>query len=411
MSFNQVALGQRLRAARENRGISQQVVADELGLPRTAVTQMEGGRRSVSTLELAELSRMYNHPISDFFSDEAVAEDDLLLALHRMEPELQEDPEVKNEVARCLAICREGADLERVLGKIDAEPLPLYSATAPRSTGEAVSQGTSVAEQERQRLGLGKTPIADMSDLIAAQGIWVSGAKLPHEMSGLFIRGRSIGMAILVNYDHVRHRKRFSYAHEYAHALLDRERNATISTSKNASDLLEKRANAFAAAFLMPEQGVIELLRNMNKGQNSRQERQVYDVATEVAIEAEIRSASGSQTITYQDIAMIAHHFRVSYQAATFRLRSLNIISGSISEHLLQQEEYGKSLLKALKIWELDEPDLRDSRDRELLTQVVRLAIEAYRRDEISRGRLLDVGKVLGLPGPLLTSLAEAARV
>jgi len=408
MSFNQEALGQRLRAARENRGMSQQIVADELGLPRTAITQMESGRRSVSTFELSELSRLYNHPISDFFSDETVAEDDLLLTLHRMEPELQENPEVKNEVERCLTICREGTALEQILGKKISESLPLYSTSAPRSTGEAVGQGTYVAEQERQRLGLGKSQVSDMSDLIAAQGIWVSGTVLPHEMSGLFIRGRSIGMAILVNYDHVRHRKRFSYAHEYAHALLDRERNATISTSKNSSDLIEKRANAFAAAFLMPEQGVIEFLRNMNKGQSSRQERQVYDVANEEAIETEIRFAPGSQTITYQDVAMLAHHFGVSYQAATYRLKSLHVISSAEVEHLLRLEEDGRTLLEALNMGDINKQD--PIRDRELVTQVVRLAMEAYRRDEITRGKLLDVGKMLNFPGSILSSLAEAAR-
>ena len=50
-------LGRRLRVAREARGLSQQAVADALGLARTAVTQMEAGNRSVSTLELGEARR------------------------------------------------------------------------------------------------------------------------------------------------------------------------------------------------------------------------------------------------------------------------------------------------------------------------------------------------------------------
>ncbi|MEK7877801.1 MAG: hypothetical protein AAB325_16615, partial [Pseudomonadota bacterium] len=48
--------------------------------------------------------------------------------------------------------------------------------------------------------------------------------------------------------------------------------------------------------------------------------------------------------------------------------------------------------------------------DRELRSQVTRLAIEAFRREEISRGRLLDLGKQLGILGPKLVALAEAAR-
>ena len=46
----------------------------------------------------------------------------------------------------------------------------------------------------------------------------------------------------------------------------------------------------------------------------------------------------------------------------------------------------------------------------ELRRQVTRLAIEAYRRDEISRGRLLGLAKSLNIPGAKLVALAEAAR-
>ena len=55
-------LGRRLRVAREARGLSQQAVADAFGLPRTAITQMEAGNRSVSTLELIKLAELYLRP-------------------------------------------------------------------------------------------------------------------------------------------------------------------------------------------------------------------------------------------------------------------------------------------------------------------------------------------------------------
>ena len=47
--------------------------------------------------------------------------------------------------------------------------------------------------------------------------------------------------------------------------------------------------------------------------------------------------------------------------------------------------------------------------DRELKSYVVRLAVEAYRREEISRGRLLDIGKLLSMRGSKLVELAQAA--
>ena len=54
-------LGNRLRAARERCRLSQQAVADALDLPRTAVTNMESGSRSVSTLELTKLAEIYRY--------------------------------------------------------------------------------------------------------------------------------------------------------------------------------------------------------------------------------------------------------------------------------------------------------------------------------------------------------------
>jgi cytoskeletal protein RodZ len=42
-------LGDRLRAARDRLGLSQQAVADALALPRTAITNIETGARAVLT--------------------------------------------------------------------------------------------------------------------------------------------------------------------------------------------------------------------------------------------------------------------------------------------------------------------------------------------------------------------------
>lgn len=56
------ALGERLREAREYLGLSQHEVSELLGVSRPAVTQMEAGRRKVSTLELREFARLYRRP-------------------------------------------------------------------------------------------------------------------------------------------------------------------------------------------------------------------------------------------------------------------------------------------------------------------------------------------------------------
>src|SRR5258708_30714997 len=63
----QVAMGARLRQAREFLGLSQESVAEALGVPRASISTMESGRRKVSSLELRELARLYRRPLEWFY--------------------------------------------------------------------------------------------------------------------------------------------------------------------------------------------------------------------------------------------------------------------------------------------------------------------------------------------------------
>lgn len=407
-----IKLGRQLRTARETRGLSQQAAADALGVPRTAITQIELGKRSVSTLELAKLAECYLRPVSHFFKEAVEDEnEDVLVALHRIAPGLEQDSDVSEQVDRCVALCREGVVLEKILGLGPRSGPPMHNVRVPRTAGQAVTQAEQLADEERNRLNIGNAPLADVSELIGSQGIWASGIELPGDMSGLFLRHPSIGLAILVNASHPRGRKRFSYAHEYAHALLDRERTISISSTDNSAELVETRANAFAAAFLMPRTGVSEVLRTLDKGLPARHEQTIFNAASGGHIQAEFRPPAKSQKVTYKDVALVAHHFGVSYQAALYRLKSLRHVSQPDSVGLLEQEHFGIQYLRFLnKLDELEKPEQRQYWDRELRSEIAHLAIEAYRREDISRGRLLELSKTLGIDGKTLLVLAEAAH-
>ena len=90
------AMGARLRQAREYLGLSQESVAEALGVPRASVSAMESGRRKVSSLELRNLARLYRRPLDWFYTSEAepIAEDETVSALFRATKNLkQEDKE------------------------------------------------------------------------------------------------------------------------------------------------------------------------------------------------------------------------------------------------------------------------------------------------------------------------------
>ena len=404
-------LAERLRQAREAAGISQQDAAEAIGVHRTSITQMEGGNRSVSTLELTKLADLYRRSVMWFLGEQSVEGQDVLVTLHRAHLDFEGAPESKRQIDRCVALCREGISLESLLGRGPRQGPPTYSEPQPKTPWDAITQGQRVAEEERRRLDLGVGAIPDLVSLIAGQGIWASGADLPEKMSGLFLHHALSGLVILVNSSHVRARRRFSYAHEYAHALFDRDRQVSVTSTDNSSELIEKRANAFAASFLMPREGMVEMLAALDKGQPSRAEEAVFDTANDDHFDAQSRQVPGSQRITYQDVATLAHRFGVSYQAAVYRLLSLRHITRAECDELLARESVGKDFLEAINMFDdLEGTDDKSLMDRELRGQVARLAIEAYRREEISRGRLLHLGKQLGIAGPKLVALANAAR-
>jgi transcriptional regulator with XRE-family HTH domain len=94
------SMGARLREAREFLGLSQEVVADALGVPRASMSAMETGRRKVSSLELRDLARLYKRPMEFFYSDEngADEEDEATQALFRATRNLT--PDDKEQVVR-----------------------------------------------------------------------------------------------------------------------------------------------------------------------------------------------------------------------------------------------------------------------------------------------------------------------
>jgi transcriptional regulator with XRE-family HTH domain len=84
----QERLGNRLRESREYLGLSQEFVAEHLGIPRASISAMENGKRKVSSLELKQLARIYKQPLSYFlgedeFDREEQSQDVVFSALYR----------------------------------------------------------------------------------------------------------------------------------------------------------------------------------------------------------------------------------------------------------------------------------------------------------------------------------------
>ena len=156
----------------------------------------------------------------------------------------------------------------------------------PQTKWEAIRHGERIAVEERRRLGLGLAPLPNVAELLEVQGVHAAQVTLPDDVSGLTLIEPDIEFLVVANRDHHVLRRRFSFAHEYCHVLADRERRGLVSRGQDRDELLEVRANAFAASLLMPADAVRQFVQALGKGQPSRMEAEVFDDAAPVQARA-----------------------------------------------------------------------------------------------------------------------------
>ncbi|MBI2218820.1 MAG: ImmA/IrrE family metallo-endopeptidase [Candidatus Rokubacteria bacterium] len=375
--------------------MTQEAVAGRLGVSRSTVAQFELGNRAVTSLELDQLAALYGRDIREFLAEE-FREDDALVALFRAHPDVVEQEQVADALRACVALGRQVSHLERLLGiDPDRGAVAVYPLPAPRSRWQAVQQGEHVADQERMRLRLGMAPIANMAEALEAQGVRTALVDLPDDVSGLTLSHPTVGLFVVANRSHHFLRRRFSYAHEYAHVLLDRDRLGTISRTVDRDDLIEVRANAFAASLLLPEEGVRRFMTAIGKGGPNRLQADVFDESGVVEVRA--RAAPDRRNVQLYDVAELAGHFGVSRLAALYRLRNLRLLGDVELEELKHQEEMGRGRQVAalLALPEIDHEATRNEFSHRFLS----LALEALRRDQISRAKLIELAGMVDL-GP-----------
>lgn len=194
-------------------------------------------------------------------------------------------------------------------------------------------------------------------------------------------------------------------AHEYSHILLDRDKVSAISKISNDRDLFEVRANAFAAAFLMPEEGVSQFLKNIGKGASSREKLLAYPFLSTDKKQSDPdplvghhRRLASSQILTLYDVVKFCAYFGISFESALYRLRNTKFLSEVLFYQLYQQQEKAKQIAQYLKIKEEGREKQKRKKGREYLVSnftpnFMWLSIEAYRRNKITYNKLVNLAE------------------
>jgi Zn-dependent peptidase ImmA (M78 family)/DNA-binding XRE family transcriptional regulator len=387
-------ISRRIKAAREGAGLTQKQVAQAVGIPRTAVVQIEAGRRAVNSLELQKLARLFGREISELVGEGSFAKDPVAALLQAAQRGAQ-SPGLARELRRLANLAREATRLEEILDLRESRFTPAkYDLASPSSRWEAVRQGKLLAADERRRLGLGDAPAWEIAEIVRGQGVRVAEANLNDDISGASFFRPDTGPVVLIKEKDASPRRLYSCAHEYCHLLADRDRAGVVSRKQNVEELIEVRANAFAAHFLMPEAGVRSFLRSLGKGEQSRQNQEVFggeESADSVAVQKRIEP--GSQDLQVHDAVRLAHHFGTSYEAAVYHLLNLGFLTKEQFEALKSRAGVATKVRRALQL-----PDMSNKVPWTLAEQVLSLALEALRRGAISRRKVLELARELDVP-------------
>lgn len=357
------ALARRLREARESLGLTQAEVANELGVHRPTISEIEAGRRAVTSVELYELSRIFAVPIADLLREEPLKASEVERVLFRRQG--LETPITRRALRRFVERCRTERQLEELLGwEAPGAERPGYEIPSPRGTWDSVRQGEWMAGRERRRLGLGTQPIRNPFDLIRRQGIRVGPLTVDpaEQLDGVYFEAEDLGACIgLAPPDEwTGYRNVFTAVHEYGHWLLQDLRVEEFRFHEKVESEVETRANSFAAAFLMPADG----LRNYFESEGLLDGERIDD-------------------LDRTDIVMAMDHFGVSRLALIYRLRNCDLLDHETADRLLEDRFSVTAVAKILGV------DLRAP--EETGAYLNELVIEAWRHAIVSTGRAAEI--------------------
>lgn len=363
-------LGRRIRQAREEASLSQDVVAQHLGLPRSAVSLIESGKRKIDSLELRTFSRLVGRSIAFFLDDEVETvesqpiDNDLPTHILFSANQVVDISRDRPQIERFAQFHREFANLARMLNR----PTGSYSAQPRYNVYKPTPAAAKwMANQERARLGLPlSSPIKDMRIILQSQGVKLMAWDLQtSKLGGCFIFSPKLGSFVLVKRnlrDYSANMINFVLAHEYCHHLIHRQQQGTTcDPNGNYRKPEEYFAQWFAANFLMPEEALVPRLQKYLEQGNAERE------------------------ITPEVVMNLALDFSVSYKAMLNRMSSkgVELIDGEVRKQLEKAKvtdllvQIGRSTLR-LDISKFPE-------------EYVEIAVEAYRREIITFGKLAEL--------------------
>lgn len=364
-----MALHQRLSEARALSGYTQEQVAGALGVSRAMVSYWEAGTRRPNDRQLVALARLYDVDVASLLSEDPLEDSRGVAQMMFRGAEEHLPDEARRGLREFERFLDTYAGLARQVGfDIHGLKQSPFAITGGYQTGEDARRK---AEEVRAQLRLGLGPIGDMDRVCEMLGVTVLraalGQDLSHTISGAFFHHPEVGFSILVNLEMTPGRRRFTVAHELAHALFHSDSKFVLSFAKKNPK--ERFADTFAGEFLMPSEGLRRVMEEHGFGPR------ITDPA---------------------DVIHLQRFFNVSYATALVRLRQGRILTAGTYEELkgVRPVIFARALGYATDPEEYDQ-DEDQWRLRRFPPRFLKLLRQAIRGEHIS---IPTAAEVVGVP-------------
>ena len=349
-------VGERLRIAREAAKLTQADAASSISVARTTLVAMEQGLRRVRIDELQQLAKLYKSSVNALLRREAIFAD--LAPKFR---KLREGSDASAEYAAQLLadLAKAEVELENLLG---VQRIRNYPPERPILPGDVRAQAEQDAQELRQRLGLGHSPIHNLVTLLELElGVRVYVRRFDGRISGLFVYDEALGACMLLNANHPRERRTATAGHETGHLVSTRRQPEILQDDAVESSRDERYANAFSSALLMPARSVMQKFKELT---------------------------AGSARLTRRHIIVLAHFFSVSREAIVRRLEELDLTKPGTWDWFQNNggitQEQARQVLGDLETLDVDKADA----DRPTSLRLGLLAAEVSRQGLLSEGQL-----------------------
>lgn len=243
-------LGSRLRDARIAAGMNQTELAERIGVSRQAVSSYEAGEKSPDPTVFQRIAETLRQPPSFFTTGDPPTFGNAGTRFYR---KFGSDTKRRNEA--CAVLGEWFAQTAKYLDNFVNFPkvnVPRYQTDQPDNS-YTFEQVDDIANEVRRQWGLGLGPLSNVLSLIESKGIVVCRYELTGESVEAFSywNGKR-PFVFLATEKEVGVRSRFDLAHELGHLVLHRHISQSELEQKDRLRQIEREANWFAGAFLLP---------------------------------------------------------------------------------------------------------------------------------------------------------------